>query len=293
MAASLGDIWIQVAQFMGRREIGCCDAAAVFARAQANFLWHSAAMSVLAESPIWSRSGEGVVEQLLEQGTRGKHFLRELQLLRRAMFPPKVWAPAIVETSFCSFQAVPVEDGESVPNEVAIPLTIGATSKQTLAVGLELVTDGTAESVASAVCIGVEVCAPRDDGRVISLMFAPMSGQCYMQYLDSQCIVSTSVLPPVPEPVDGPISVWAKVAEDGGIFFLRQIPGCTVEESGKLPRKALPLWAAEFFVCVYLWMDYLKTPVSISVPYSAKKLPISLELAFPQREIESTWHLHQ
>ena len=104
--ADLGDICIHVSSFLQISQIACSEEAGIFrCKDVARLSWHKAALALLAHVPIWGPSGEGVIAQLLDAGVQGKEFLQELQLLRRAIFPPKSWSPAIRETAFNSLKA--------------------------------------------------------------------------------------------------------------------------------------------------------------------------------------------
>ena len=99
----LGEISVHIARFLNLSQISCCEAAHFFpSKAAAAFLWHKAAEEVLSKVPIWGPSGHAVIQQLMTDGIEGKALLRELGLLRRAIFPPKSWLPEVVEKSFCS-----------------------------------------------------------------------------------------------------------------------------------------------------------------------------------------------
>lgn len=99
----LGEISVHIARFLNLSQISSCEAAHFFpSKAAAAFLWHKAAEEVLSKVPIWGPSGHAVIQQLLTDGIEGKALLRELGLLRRAIFPPKSWLPEVVEKSFCS-----------------------------------------------------------------------------------------------------------------------------------------------------------------------------------------------
>ena len=103
--ADLGNICIHLSSFLHSSEIASSEEAGICSKDVARFLWCQAATARLANVPIWGPSGNSVIQQLLDSGVQGKAFLRELRLLRQAVFPPKSWCPAIQETSFSSLKA--------------------------------------------------------------------------------------------------------------------------------------------------------------------------------------------
>ena len=103
--ADLGSICIHLSSFLRSSEVARSEEAGICSKDVARFLWRKAAMAHLAHIPIWGPSGNFVIQQLLDSGVQGKAFLRELLLLRRAVFPPKSWCPAIQETSFSNLKA--------------------------------------------------------------------------------------------------------------------------------------------------------------------------------------------
>ena len=126
----------------------------------------------------------------------------------------------------------------------------------------------------------------------MSVMFAPFSGQCYMQYGGERCVMCAEVIPPLQQTITK-LRAWAQVAQDGSIFFARQIPGSEViEETGHLPRECLPAWTAEIFAGMYFWRDHISKAFSATVVHCAQMLPDELsELEGCSKEIETTWHL--
>lgn len=298
--SDLGELTVHIASFLNVLQISRCEEASSFfsSKEAAVFSLHEAAMEqVLSKVPVWGPSGHSVINQLIDGGVKGKHFLRELRLLRLAVFPPKTWNPDVVETSFCSAKVLPEKeedhDENGTPLEVAIPLTIGSFVGQSLAVGMEVVIEPSETKVESAFCIGVEVCAGPHSGRSMSVLFAPYSGICYMQYRGDSCLLSTPVLSPLNEPCAGPLQAWVKIAEDGSMYFLRQtLEDGKVEASGILPRDTLPRWACEYFVCAHVWRAHLANPLDLRVVYSCINLPGELREYAPKTNVESTWSLH-
>ncbi|CAE7642202.1 NRPB10L [Symbiodinium sp. CCMP2456] len=285
--ADLGNICIHLSSFLRSSEIASSEEAGICSKDVTRFLWRKAAMAHLAHIPIWGPSGNSVIQQLLDSGVQGKAFLRELRLLRQAVFPPKSWCPAIQETSFSILKVLPctqAEDTDShaqrdalVPVEAAVPLATGTRLGQPLAAGMELKAANDeslkAEDVSSGFCLGVEICSNPADDRSMSVMFAPFAGLCYMQYGGERCVMSATVLPPVEGTVSA-LRAWVQVTEEGGLFFLRQDPqSAKIEETGLIPKEALPSWKSEFFACMYFWRDHLLTPITSTVIHSEKMLP--------------------
>ena len=139
-------------------------------------------------------------------------------------------------------------------------------------------------------CAEVEVCACPSIGTSMSVLFAPFSGLCYMQYRGEACVLSTPALPAVTGTI-GELRAWAVVSEDGGIFFLRQGPEKQIESTGILPRNALPRWASEYFVCAHVWRAFLPNALDMSVVYSQARLPVNLQAYAPEKHVDSTWQL--
>lgn len=107
--SDLGELTVHIASFLNVLQISRCEEASSFfsSKEAAVFSLHEAAMEqVLSKVPVWGPSGHSVINQLIDGGVKGKHFLRELRLLRLAVFPPKTWNPDVVETSFCSAKAL-------------------------------------------------------------------------------------------------------------------------------------------------------------------------------------------
>ena len=102
--SELGEICVHISSFLDLPQISRCEVAAHFfpSKESVSFAWDEAAERIRHQVPVWGPSGHSVIHQLLEEGIRGKAFLRELRLLRRAIFPPKAWVPEGVEKSFCS-----------------------------------------------------------------------------------------------------------------------------------------------------------------------------------------------
>ena len=138
----------------------------------------------------------------------------------------------------------------------------------------------------------VEVCSSRSDSRTMSVMFAPFAGLCFMQYGGERCVMCAPVLPPLEGSVEK-LRVWVQVTKDGSMFFLRQVADShTPEETGLLPKEALPDWTSEFFISMYFWRDHLLKPLASTVVHCEKLLPPALrELEGSRREIDTTWHL--
>ena len=176
------------------------------------------------------------------------------------------------------------------PREVAIPLAIGCFLGQSLVVGMEVKIEAKPEDVHSAFCICVEICDDLAVGRSMSLLFAPFSGLCYMQYRGDSCLLSTPALPALDSTFSGPLEAWAKVSPDGSIYFLRKADD--IQATGRLPKSALPQWACEYFVCAHLWRGYLPKSIEMSVIYSSQKLPCHLRDFEPESYVTSTWHHH-
>ena len=142
----------------------------------------------------------------------------------------------------------------------------------------------------SDLCTEVEVCACPSIGTSMSVLFAPFSGLCYMQYRGEACVLSTPALPAVTGTC-GELHAWAVVSEDGGIFFLRQGPEKQIETTGILPRNALPRWASEYFVCAHVWRAFLPNALDMTVVYSQARLPVNLQAYAPEKHVDSTWQL--
>ena len=138
----------------------------------------------------------------------------------------------------------------------------------------------------------MEICSGHADGRSMSVMFAPFAGLCYMQYGGERCVMCATVLPPVERTVTK-LRAWVRVTEEGGLFFLREDPeSAEIEETGLIPKEALPSWKSEFFACMYFWRDHLLTPIMSTVIHSEKMLPGDLpELKGSHIELDTTWHL--
>lgn len=114
----LGDTTLCIASFMTLKEISKCEEALFLGAQQAGFAWHAATMQqVLRRQAVWGPSGQSVVQQLLAGPMKGKALLRELRLLRKAIFPPKSW-PEVQEKSYCSARVMPCnEESPSTPPE--------------------------------------------------------------------------------------------------------------------------------------------------------------------------------
>ena len=114
----LRDTALCVASFMTLKEISCCEEAFFFTLEQASFAWHKATMQqVLKRQAVWGPSGQQVIRKLLEGPIKGKALLRELKLLRKAIFPPKSWCD-VKESSYCSARVMPYsEESPSTPPE--------------------------------------------------------------------------------------------------------------------------------------------------------------------------------
>ncbi|CAE8628740.1 unnamed protein product [Polarella glacialis] len=324
---ALGDCHLNVGRFLDVADLAVSEQAQAFNPEAAASLWDEAALRSIASAPLWGHKAQGVLQQLSEENVRGKALLCELRLLRKAIFPPRAWAPGgVMETSFCSLKAMPrmealrlpeaqgQESQESsnnnhsnhnnddnnndndsdswhwedpVPALAAVPLSIGAFRGHSLAVAVQVESHG---AIRDGFCIGVEICSPPAEGLLMSVMFAPASGQCWMQYAQGVPMMRTQALPPVD--ASEPVEAWVKVTADGGIFFLRQRQGHPLEESGLLPHDSLPSWAAEYFATLYLWTSDLEVPVAASVIYSGEDLPKKLLSAgAPHFEITGAWHL--
>jgi len=271
--------------------------------------WEGVASHVLAQSAIWSPGARREVDKLKEQRTSWKQFVQELNLLRRAMFSPEAWRPWISQESFCSVKVVPRlqdpigtdwEDNHSTIAQVAqadvdqwnmisalpcqaVAVSIGAIRGQPLVIGIKIVPEG---PLNDDICLGIEACGSVN---TLSLMIAPFSGHCFIQYSGRGPTMRTAALQCL-DVVPDSLRVWIQVTGSGAVRFLRHVEGSEPEDAGLFPPESFPEWAYEYFACLHFWGHTLKAVATVSIDHAGDSFP-SWFADTPAKEMDTVWEV--
>jgi len=259
-----------------------------------------------------------------------KQTLRELKQHCQSIGQvPASWAPAILRTSSTSLlcsprhgaggdddNSLPIEqlrahEGEAgvdqhsatadlvdPPKVASVPLGFGALRGSRWSVGVSLQSQEPGK-IGDGCLIGVEVMGTNESiGRAIRVCFSPSTGRCFiMKYPTESIVMVAQVMSALEDGEDhGELSqeleAWLRVTAAGGISFHRRYKtGGAVEQSGELPRSALPAWATDYCASISFLIDKLQVPTSVSVLWAALDLPPSVASQTPDIELDAVWSI--
>eukprot|EP00931_Biecheleriopsis_adriatica_P115331 TRINITY_DN91137_c0_g1_i1.p1 TRINITY_DN91137_c0_g1~~TRINITY_DN91137_c0_g1_i1.p1 ORF type:complete len:329 (-),score=47.23 TRINITY_DN91137_c0_g1_i1:11-940(-) len=284
----------QVGEFLTVTDLGRCEQAKLFRPIIFEGLWQQLATKTLIDLPLWGNSARSVVQQLFEDQLGGKAMLYELGLLRRALFLPRRWKPWITGDSFCSVTAQPLDPNaapSALPYQACVALGAGSLRGQSHVLGMKMTAAG---PMNDAVCLCIEAVEGGAGGReprTISILFAPFTGQCFIQYghggpaVQSQLLTAVSTL--------HSLIAWVQVTPSGSIRFLRQFDGKDPEDAGFLAAESLPKFISEYYTSVDFWSANLDTTVKVSIEHSGPRFPGSMPVCEKcSREIDTDWELY-
>jgi hypothetical protein len=296
----------EVASFLDMKGLAALDQVCLLNPFLMGRAWEKASLGALEKLPLWAPWCGAALkrsrEQIKLQRTSSRAFAFDLSLLRRGIFPPKARNPWIAEVCFCNLKVIPCEDAqvESVlewnRTTAAVPLAFGAFRGQPFVVGITIITQGHLDD---SLRLGLEF---RGNELTASLMFAPFSGNLFMEF-DSETCLQASVLKPL-DVVPVALRIWIQVFENGAIRFLRHEEDQDLEDVGSLPLFGIPCvqswveeclprvesWIEQYFPCIYVYGQSLTSAALVSVDHVGDSCSTRF-VDKPATELDAVWSL--
>jgi len=279
------DVALDICSFCDSRDLASVELAGVNAAAAvASWKSKSEAARTLFDD-VWKLQSWPALPSFSKAGLRALN--ERCQQINQV---PESWAPFIKRFSVGCLKGYPrprssekSTSGElyGPPTNAPVSLAPSAAWGDRWSIGVSMKADQPG-CIGDGCLLAVEVLGKQNSrSREGQISFAPSSGRCYMAYPKDTVVMVAQVLPETQatdesgKEICEQIEAWVKVSEGGGgITFCRRCASTgRIEESGEIPKNALPHWSKRLHPCIEFRVDALPMPVQVEVTWIAEDLP--------------------
>lgn len=234
----------------------------------------------------------------------GKEAVKELFKMRLQLNTiPSNWSPEITSISPSSLRVLPHlkglansdgagTDPPRVPPFASVPLALGITLGDEMAIGLRVQSKGGRSH--EGVWLALEITGEHDGhGSVVSVLCAPLTGRCLMTFPGESQKLVTNAFRPLADHLCDSVDIFVTVSESGDVEFVRICEASnSIDRSGKMLCETLfPCWAHEVYASVEVQMEHILSETTVTTKRPARDMlqeQHHLEAAF---EFDGTWSI--